>query len=218
MSITKRVDLTAEELLLLDGKVRADVQEIVNAVKMAQSVHQHPIVGATIADSLKTGRFRYEIDRIQYCRLCNSSAGYAKHKRSGRYHNKGGDNHKKPLYMQGIRLNPGFVRIAGHGDFCCKCDAKDRITTSIIETILSKQLPIELVGNKRTQFKRDDVRICRSCNKEMYESEMGREMTMMGDGYYPSKCPHCGTKSNLFASHGTSPKFRMLPVESTVPA
>jgi hypothetical protein len=47
---------------------------------------------------------------------------------------------------------------------------------------------------------------------------MGKEITLMGDGYYPSACPHCKAKSLPFGkSHNISKKFGMVhnPLSNT---
>ena len=79
-------------------------------------------------------------------------------------------------------------------------------------------MPIEIQKNDiaETKYKKDSVYICHKCGEKMYESEMGKASTLMGDGYYPSKCPKCGAESLLFGNiYKLTDEFRMVKCEWT---
>lgn len=206
--------LTDDELLLLDGKCSSTIQCEIDKAKQRKQLHSDPVVAAVLLQSISLGTFEMRwMHDMRYCSKCCSSAGYAKHTRNGKYHRKGDDNRKSPLSMTGVRINPGFVTIQGHGDWCKKCEQKNNWTATIIEEILQRKLPVELLRDNRTLFKKDDKRICFKCKEPMYESEMTRRRTIMGDGSYPAGCPKCGTESLLFGrQHESTREFRMLPV------
>lgn len=207
--------LTDDELLLLDGKCSATIQDEIEKVKQKKTLHDDPIIGAAILESLKSGTFEYRvIHDMRYCSLCKKSGGYATYTRNSRHHRKGDKNYDKPLGFTGIRLNPGFVTVQGHGSFCQVCDRDNNYTGRILKHILDNNLPIELIGNTQTKFKKDKMRICYECKAEIFESEMAPGHALMG-GYYPCGCSKCGAKQLLFGhSHTCTDKFRMLPVEN----
>lgn len=85
----------------------------------------------------------------------------------------------------------------------------------LVNFIIENDLPIEIQKNDiaETKYKKDDIRICYSCGEKMYESEMGRRTTLMGDGTYASKCPKCGAESLLFGnSHKITDEFTMRKI------
>lgn len=202
---TYSVDLTYEELLFLDKKCNPKTQEIIDKVIKQMSYSGIPLVGEVIEKSLKLGKFDYTAKRISRCPICGEDPGYYKYKK-GR--NKGRSDYSRELYIGGIKFNQGCISWKGSGDCCYECDDKYKITKTIISYILENDLKIEMKDGK---WIKDDMQICRECNKEMYESEMGRNRTLMGNGTFPSICPYCKAESMIFASHKYSSKFRMIP-------
>ena len=69
-------------------------------------------------------------------------------------------------------------------------------------------------NNKTEEYKKDNVRICFRCKKEMYESEMTQRPFVMGSGTYPAVCPHCKAEASPFdRSHKFTDKFRMIKAQ-----
>jgi len=210
-------ELTDDELLILDGKASEAIQVEIEKAKERKQLHSDPVVARILAESLKMGTFEYQfIHDMTFCRECKKSSGYALHTRSGKYHRKGDKNYDKPLKFSGIRCNSGFVTIQGHGNFCAACDKQHGWLATIVNEILTRSLPIELVRDTKTKFRRDAERQCYQCEQTMFESEMGREHTLMGNGTYAATCPHCKAKSIIFGrNHKVTGKFRMLPAIAT---
>lgn len=207
---TESVILTHDELLLLDGKASASVQEKIDFVKHSRALDDNPVVARIIAEALKCGRFRYFYTEIKSCPVCKRNDGYWPHTRSGKWHRKGSPNYDKPKMFRGIDCTPGRITIKYHGDFCDGCNKTHGLIDRITSIILERELPIELISDKRTKFLRDDKRVCRACKRDMYESEMGKQRTIMGDGYFPSICPHCNAEGGLFMTHDCTREFRMI--------
>lgn len=219
---TYKTDLTHEELVLLDGKVRNSVQEVIDLAKEENSIgFDFPLINEIIRNAKKAGKLTWSRKSIRYCSHCKQSAGYAKYTRNGRYHRKGEPNHKRPLTFSGFKFNPGFITIKRHGDCCATCEKKHKVIENAIGYIINNNLQIQLpaytnryVEGITSRWQKDPIRICFKCKKEAYESEMGKSRTLMNDGYYPSKCPHCKAESTPFGrSHKSTDKFRMIEIK-----
>ncbi len=212
MEKTYEVNLTYNELTLLDGKVNEKTQKIINTAKTEQSFgFDNPSINKALAEAMNCGKLTWRYKQISNCQYCNKSREYATYTKSSRYHCKGDKNYDKPIYYGGIKFNEGFVTIQGYGDMCNDCFEKYK--KEMIDYIINNDLPIEIQKNdyKITKYIKDPVLICYDCGKEMCESKMGKHRTVMGDGYYPSKCPNCGAESTFCGkSHKTTDKFVMV--------
>jgi hypothetical protein len=204
--------LTDDQLLLLDGKADEKMQPVIDGIKLARSCGADvPLIGEVIAKAQEAGWMRIMKGYGRWCGVCGKSAGYALHTRNGRYHRKGDKNHDKPLNMAGVSFESSCITIRDHIDCCSECDTKKGISAAIINLIVSQELPIEIRNNERNLFTKDDERECWKCKAIIYESEMGKLQTLMGDGYYPGKCQKCGAESLAFGrNHRSTGKFRML--------
>jgi len=209
---------TYEELLLLDGKCSDEVQKIIDAAKTEHSIgFELPFMNEALRKAQETGKLEWAFPMIRHCSFCDKKRGYHKYPRSSRYHHKGQDNADKPLYYSGVRFNPGIVQIQGVGDICYECFKKLRVLERLIDYILDNDLRIEIQKNdfKPTRYIKDPVKICFQCEKEMRESQMGRVSTVMRDGTYPGKCPHCGAIQQwLGKQHKHTDKFVMVNVRA----
>jgi hypothetical protein len=211
MEKTYNVDLVRDEILLLDGKCRVKVQEVIDKVKAQQKFgFDSDLINSLLLKAEECGEFFYRSITLDYCRYCKTSVTYAPFKSGPR---KGKDNPKKPRRPRGIQINPGFITIRNHGDFCSECDEKHQITATIEKTILEKGLKIQTM--KDTIYVKDPMKVCGECGKDIYESEMGVEQTIMGDGHYAAECPYCHFKSIGFGKSHESGKgqFRMIRKE-----
>ena len=214
---TYDVSLTTDELLLIDGKVSKKAQEVIEKAKQEKSVgFDIDLLNEVIVASTKRGRLTWTFKQIRHCDFCDKKRKYAGYTRTTRWHTKGDPNYDRPIYYGGVAFNQGFITIKGRGDMCQSCFSKMEVLKKLIDYILDNDLKIEIQKNdyKDTRYKVDDLRICYQCKKEMYESEMGRRHALMGQGTYPSECPHCGAKSIPFGrSHEVTTKHRMIKVE-----
>lgn len=76
------------------------------------------------------------------------------------------------------------------------------------------QLPAALAKPGAPLWTRHSNRRCTKCGWEGHEGEMGRLMTLMGDGYYPALCPECGAGDRLFSRDvETRDGFTVVPKE-----
>jgi hypothetical protein len=210
------VYLTAQELLLLDGKVRENIQKTIDACKQELSVgFDMPVMNEVILASLKNGMLTWRFKGINHCPYCNKTRDYAKYKRDSANHRKGEDDYNKPISYFGVAFNEGFIASQNRGDMCQECFKEKKVLERLIDYILDKDLKIQIQKNeyKPTRYKKDEIRICYNCKKEMQESKMGRSPGLMGPGTYPSTCPECGAESIFLGKHHEcTNKFVMLPV------
>lgn len=206
-----KIELSIDELELLNGKVSEEAQKTIDeAIKESSYGLDLPLMNEILKRSEKIGTLKWTRKSIRSCDYCDKKYDYYTYPRSGRYHNKGDKNHNKPIYYSGIKFNEGLVTIAGVGDMCSDCCTKHKVIEKLIDYILDKDLKIEIMRNdyKVSRYLKDDIKVCYSCNSEMQESKMTRESTVMGDGTYPSGCPNCGAKSLPFGkSHRITNKF-----------
>lgn len=207
----RKVELTDEELLLLDGKVGEKAQGIVEQAKLAlQHAELGPLGSEVLRLALEQGEFKCNYTSLRYCGICKKSAGYAKFK-GGR--NRGQDNHKRPLYFSGIEFMPGFITMRGYASNggCKECvgDLPNRIWKYIVE----KDLPIQGVGAD-ARWAKENLRKCKSCGAEFGEFDMYIRQALMGDGWLHAGCPSCEEQSSLFHSPFESTGHRMVRTDS----
>jgi hypothetical protein len=216
MNKTYKVELTLEELRSLkygerQRKISPEIQAVLDLAEQEASYgFDFPYTNEVIAKAVRDGRLEVRSIRMSFCTHCKKSGGYLKYK-SGR--NKGRSNYKKPTYLYGYKINPGFVTVQFSGDICSECEQQNNVFGNARKYILDYELPVELVGSdweSKTKFKRDPIEICFSCKKEMQESKMG-SMPALISGYFKAICPHCGaTAAFLGASHKRTDKFVMI--------
>jgi hypothetical protein len=214
---TYNVNLFKEELLLLDGKSSPKVQEIIDKIKDQSTFgFDLDLINKVLQDSLKKGQFSFSIREMTSCNYCNKKAQYYFHARDSRKrfggYRKGDPNYDAPKYYTGVRFNEGFINFKGYCDICTDCEKRLKIINTIENYIIDNDLKIEIVKNPKSKYVKDVIRKCWKCKKEMQESEMGKRPTLMGNGYYPSVCPHCKAESLLLNTHEVTKKFVMLPI------
>jgi hypothetical protein len=212
-----QVKLSLEELKLIDGKTSEDTQKIIDRAKQEDSFgFELPVMNEILRKSLETGKLTWRYKDIRSCSYCDKGYEYYKYTRSSRHHCKGDNNYDRPMYHRGIAFNEGFVTISGVGDMCRDCADKHNVIHRLIDYIIDNNLKIEIQKNdyKSTVYRKDEIRVCYECGKEMQESKMGRLPCLMS-GTYAGECPHCGAKSTLFGrSHKTTDKFVMIKEET----
>lgn len=215
------VELSLEELEIINGKVSIEAQEVINLAKKEGSYgFSLSIMNELLREAEEKGELSWRYKDIRSCKYCDEKPyDYYRYTRNSRYRTKGEKNYDKPKYYRGIKFNEGFVTIQGQGDMCGECCEKHNVINTLIDYILDKDLKIQIQKNnyKESRYLKDAIRICFNCENEMTESEMGKSSTMMGDGYYPSTCPKCDSKGSAFGnSHKTTNKFkhRLNPMHS----
>lgn len=204
------VTLTDDELILLDGRCSEEVQAKVGSAKDRIAMRSvlpdvSPEVAGFVSDAvneaLKNGKLIYRHTRLMSCEICKKSAGYAVYKRSGRYHRKGEKDHSKPLYLSGVELADRVVVMTGYATLGCCQDCMKEVVPVLAKALIGikAQLPDVLKLDGAPTYKKMDNMKCK-CGWTGHEGEMGKLPTLLGDGYYPGKCPACGAENRFLCS------------------
>lgn len=201
------IDLTDDELFVLDGKCRDEIQQLVESAKRRRAaIESNPDAdpkimalcqkAVDVADA--QGELCFYYQSINHCDVCDKRGGYATYPRSGRHHRKGDLNYSKPRYMGGVELERRFVTMKGHV-FCGCCrtcwDKAKPILASMLEDVRAA-IPEEITGHA-PRFIKYSRKKCKKCGWQGHEGELGLLPALMG-GYYRGECPKCQAKEQLF--------------------
>jgi len=212
MSKLYKIELTYNELILVDGKVNADAQVVIDKSKEENKIgFDLPIMNEIIVKSIESGILKWRFKRIDHCSYCDKDYGYYTYNRNSRNHRKGENNYDKPKTHFGIAFNEDFITIKDHGDMCSGCAANFKIVDKLCDYIIKNELPIEIKTKPEISlYLKDEIKICYECGEEMQESKMGKLPAALG-GSYPGKCPYCFAESTFFGkSHKHTDKFVMI--------
>jgi hypothetical protein len=207
--LSSSLKLTDEELILLDGKCRPEIQKAVDAAKdRLSSCKKLPNLTSSeagfVADVVRCAQLKgilsWQPIFLKECKVCGTSCEYRKYLRRGKWHNKGDPDYSHPIYLSGMELDKSRVFMQGYANLgaCRKCMTK--LIPSLTEALLDvhAELPSELSKGKSPTYKRWDNMQCTECNWTGHEGQMRRLRTMMGDGTYPGGCPNCKAENHLF--------------------
>lgn len=205
---TYTVILTYEELLRLDGQVRAPIQQAIDEAKAVQSFgFGIPLMGEILQRSLTRGILtRTRVD-IRTCGYCDKQPIYAPYSRNSSGHRKGDPRYDKPLYYDGVAYNGSSSVTA----LCAECDARLQIMPTLVRYIREHCLPIEIrIPGIPTDLFQDHQYQCFQCHELMWESEMTWEYR--GSSWKRVGCPRCGAVEFPWGGqfHKTSQTFRMV--------
>lgn len=200
--LLRDVPLSVDELLRLDGTVNLKAQAVIDKVKGVLSLGDDNPETRFLASvrecAEKEGRLVWRHKRIGKCHICGFSGDYPMYK-SGP--NKGRTNWNGPVSTKpGVELKEAFVTINGHVwvGGCAEC--VERLLPQIIECL--KQVPCarppQLQTDDYPAYKWSYERVCKKCGWRGHEEEMGKERTIMGDGWFPCKCPNCTASNYAF--------------------
>lgn len=206
--MTPRIEISDEELALLDGRVGEALQAHVSAaVSRLSAANAYPdltpkqagLIADAVREAQASGRLVWYHRRIRYCPLCESGGGFVLYKSGPR---KGRPNYDRPLSMPGIELAYRFVTIDGSvamgGCQDCIGPVIPHLKAALVG--VPAALPDMLVTEGAQRFNRFDNRRCTACGWTGHEGEMGRQRTLMGDGTYPATCPSCKAENRIFGS------------------
>lgn len=210
--------LTDAELDRLDGHCESATQAAVDSMRARLALAddlsasgltdgQVRLVHAAVERAQVNGALTYSSTGINRCGYCGAEGGYAKHKRSGRYHRKGDPDYKRPTYVSGIDYAQGVVTMRGYATVgACRpcCEAANPVILSRLATLptaLPAHFPgaatmqVPAYGGPRTvpRVVKHGLCRCSTCQLVQHEGEMGLLPAIM-DGYYPGQCKRCGTK------------------------
>jgi hypothetical protein len=210
---TRKVELTDYELILLDTKVRPEIQVEVDKAKSALRFSDigDGVLSEIIQLASLEGRLKARRRSIGKCQKCGAKTTYAKVKR-GR--NRGSIDFKRPLLVIGTSFMDGFITVSNYSKFgyCRLCEVG--VVDELQGYILEKQLRIEIPDIDKTAWVREDKLVCRGCGKDMWQFDMGLSQTLMGDGFYYCSCPHCSARAELFNNHENTDEWRMVEKSS----
>jgi hypothetical protein len=206
MGMSARVELTDDELILLDGACTDEVQSEVDKAKLRiAAVQRHTdmpahvarLVADAVAEGVSHGRLLWQPKRINRCAYCGTDKGYVAYKSGPR---KGQPNYDRRIKVPGIEMAQRFVTVEGHaavgGCTDCADAAADAITAELANAPC--ELPPHLRPAGAPPKRRYDRKRCTKCGWEGHEGEMRRLRTVLGDGTYPGGCPSCDNESGLF--------------------
>jgi hypothetical protein len=205
-TLTVSVDLTDEELTVLNGRCSPKVQVQVDAAVLRLvfvsrfpdlTTAQARLVADAVSEAGASGLLILQHQRIRHCSLCGKSAGYY-HFKSGR--RKGKPDYDRPLSMNGYELARRSLYVQGYAAMggCTGC--LDPVLPVLAEELrgVRAQLPDSLRVEGEPRWIRYDRRQCKKCGWVGHEGRMRWRLTMMGDGYFPGGCPECDAGSGLF--------------------
>ncbi len=206
------VKLTAAEILLLDGKTRPEVQTLVDQARRQIEIEgagADPRIAALVSEALREAtekrKLVYRGVSITFCRVCDRDEGYHPYHRSGRkggvYRRRGEPDRSNPVSFGAIELRDSGVRISGYVSLGC-CDRCWVKAAPLLREALRgvcADLPQELTGQPRRWRLVDEMK-CSKCEWTGPETDMRPSLTFMGDGYFPSGCPACDARNELFTS------------------
>jgi hypothetical protein len=215
--------LTDEELLLLDGKAGAEIQERIDRVKRALALSAEQdmdlaearFIADALAEAEKMGRLVFERRRLRQCAYSGESAGYARYARSSRYHRRGDINPEKPLFLPGVELASRFIRVEGHAVVGCSWRFWERVGPKLAARLggVKAEIPEEISG-RPPAWKWHPRKECGACGWKGHEGEMGLVPTVVGSGYYPGRCPSCGVENGIFSNIVRAvPGFELRPAK-----
>lgn len=201
------ITLTDEELLLLDGKCSENTQkEVIAALARIECAKSHPelpeklakFIASAVDEARNEGQLIYRSCNIHTCKTCGKNGGYYKYPRNGRYHRKGESNYSKPRYISGVELADRFVIMQGNPAVGCCNECFEQVKPFLAAALENIPCQVsERITGHPTRWKRYKKRECSKCGWTGHEGQLGKLPAMMG-GFYPGKCPSCGTENRLF--------------------
>lgn len=198
------VNLTDDELLLLDGRCSPAVQVEVEIVKDKKSIagfahvsaEDAEFVARVLQEAREQGRLSYSRLSLRFCPVCKAAPGYRVYKSGPR---RGQENLAKPLYLGGVDLAHRFVHVTGHAALGCCSACWQRIQPVLAAQLVGVRaaIPKEISGEE-PRFVWYTRRRCKKCGWTGHTGQLGKLRTLIGDGYYPGKCPACGAENSAF--------------------
>lgn len=203
VDMNTNLSLTDNELVLLDGNCRKEIQSKVDEAKERLSIQVPiglreelvPFFRRVIQEAKASGKLVCRPVDLSLCGGCGRTKDYVRFK-SGR--RAGQRNYNKPKYLRGMELASRFLTIKGYPalGLCKACfDEIKPYLRAALEGVQA-ELPTTLMGYE-PKYKKYPIRRCRDCGWEGGEHLMGRLPALMG-GTYPGKCPKCGAESLPF--------------------
>ena len=138
---THRVELTDDEILLLDGRCRPGAQASVDAAKARVATagrfpdltkEQAAFVAAAVQEATDAGRLSLSRPSLRSCGVCDKRAGYYTFRRGRR---KGQADLKRPLSFGGVDLARRTVSVVGYARCGCCADCWGDVKDAVAEAV-----------------------------------------------------------------------------------
>lgn len=208
---TTYISLFDEEIVHLDGRCNIKTQEKVNEAKARLAMRnklqdlassEAGLIADVVSLANKEGRVICRNTSISHCKICGKYGGYAKYKRSSMYHRKGQDDHSRPLYFSGIEFEDRWIISKGsvYTGCCLGCFSKIQSELTIALKLIRAEISERITGHP-PKFICHRKRHCTACDWKGHEGQLGKLLTMMGNGYYRGQCPNCGHKDTAFRAN-----------------
>jgi hypothetical protein len=194
------VNLTNDEMLLLDGRCSATVQAKIDILKeslsMALSFPElsaplSQFVGKVVAAARVDEALRLIALHILRCDLCGSypNPEYEPYKSGG---NKGLPNRSKPRYLRGVELSAGRFRMTNFASLGCCVDCWATVKAAVIAALVGVpcQLPEPLRTEGAPAWVRSENCECKVCGHIGCRADLKPWGTCF-------QCPSCETKDDF---------------------
>lgn len=200
-----RLELTGDELLLLDGLCRPENQCVVDGYKASVETASKTGLPPMMADMVtrildtakKTRKLVYRLVETSRCPCCDRHDGYWPVARSTKWKRRGDKDYDNPKKFCCVDLGGSCVRSTVFLGFCEVC-------RPLVEPVLASALEsVECDTPKawaavRKRFVLHNDRLCTRCQWRGHEGQMRTMPCLMGGGTYPALCPQCGAGAGLF--------------------
>lgn len=201
-----QIELSDDELMLLDGQVNSSTQEIINQVKTRRELEKYHGLTATEAKFISDvvheantkGKLVYRVAYIRICDVCKRDDGYNVYFRSTKYKRKGDPNYNSPKVFAAVELADRFVIMKNYVTLgaCMDCFNKLRPALQKELELVRAEIPAAIMGYP-PKYKVYDNRKCTKCGWRGHEGQMKHLPAVMG-GTYPGGCPQCGVENIFF--------------------
>jgi len=205
-----KVELAYMELLLVDGLCNEEAQKVVDKAKQHETTrlalenapdNVKDFCALLVTEAMEKGILKYSRRSLRSCQMCKKQAGYATYSRSSRYHSKGEKNYEKPLAFYAYDFKDSFVFVQGYSSLGICPECWEILKPALLVALKDIKVEIsESITGEKPRYKKVDIWHCKKCDWKGLETAMGRDRTLMGDGYYPSTCPSCAAKNLMFGT------------------
>jgi hypothetical protein len=190
------ISLSDEDLATLTVSVDADVRAAANAARDRLSAparfpvippHVAALITDVLAEAKANGRLIQRGVSVSLCRYCGAHSEWKKPPRK---------RTERECPVAGVEFADRFLIISRHISVggCRACvDQALPILRAELATF-PVQLPSALRLEGATVYERWDRCRCKHCKWTGHDGQLGKLRTLMGDGYYPGKCPSCGAE------------------------
>lgn len=205
-----QAELTPDEMLLLDGKVGAAVQEQIDLIKAARRLQDENditfsealFVMRTVRVAKEQGRLTSAPTTMQRCAATGQTGDEVIPAKATR---KNPDRRPFIKPVAGRDLNRGYVIMEGRPQLGISHEALERLKPVLAAALDGVEAEVlEAITGHPPRFKRYRIQRCEKCGHQASEQAFKKQK------YCETRCPEC-TNSNSF-------KFRLMTGEFVIEA